>query len=58
MMEITLTITRALISYAAVALLVVLFWLVFGIVGMNVFGEADPRFPMGPRGHPFPHLAV
>ena len=39
MMDIAFTITNALISYAAVAVLVVLFWIVFAIVGMSVFGE-------------------
>ena len=38
MMEISTIIAKALISYAAIAVLVVLFWIVFGIVGMNVFG--------------------
>ncbi|GAX79594.1 hypothetical protein CEUSTIGMA_g7035.t1 [Chlamydomonas eustigma] len=38
MMEVSTIILKAMISYAAIAVLIVLFWIVFGIIGMNVFG--------------------
>jgi hypothetical protein len=43
MLEIAFTITKALISYAAVAVLVVLFWIVFALIGMGVFGKTTTR---------------
>ena len=63
MMAICVIITKALISYAAVAVLVVLFWIVFGIIGMNIFGEVFfavdlPHLGCSPLGYSGVDLAI
>lgn len=53
MMSIASIIVQAAISYAAIAVLIVLFWIVFAIIGMNVFGQIELDLTyLGYQGYP------